>query len=458
MNTNGWDIVSACRQDDLNKLLATRMKKTPPTLKYSDGSGIAIDATFGPWEISSFGNATKLTIVLPFKSGTLKNASKFATKPTVDLAGVQMEISLDIDFVEDAKGATSNLQFQFKTAGKSAGDKTKGAVFVINADLNGALKKEDPSGNSATDLKKHIPQVLIANADKLNYALTSLNMSPSGDQAWLKPVAKHFMFAQGKKDANGKQGPGHLVVCTMVTDRTVGSKTDTIDEALTDNDNPINMAFDGPIFMRHFLMPHLADSFENPSMLEFRMTGDSVSLWLGVDKTGWKVPAECAPVDHWGTDYTPYLYPLNITLDDDELKLSANGWFDITGLADSSVTFWIKQSLTAHFDASKQSMSFKPYGETKSDYTKHIPAWIYFITVGAAALVAGIVLLVVTAVVDVVIAAVTTAVAKKVTAAGGGQAKMGNLASASISWPGSDGIEATDASLASALVISGKLK
>ncbi len=455
MDTNGWDIVSACRQDDLNALLKKRMAGKPPTLSYSDGGKIEIDVTFDPWEISSFGTDNTLTLVLPFKSGSLKNSSKFATNPKIDLADVQIEIRIQLEFVDDAHGTASNLEFQFKTAAKSPHDKTSGAVFVINADLNGKLKSRDPSGNAATEIRKHIPEVLISNADKLNYALTSLSLSPPNDLAWLKPKRKHFNFAQGKTDAHGHQMPGHLVVSTMVSDRPIGSTTATVDEALTNNSNAVNMAFDKPIFMRHFLMPHIGESFVNSSNLKFRMAGDKVALFVGLDSSGFYMPAQCKDVEHWGTGYTPFLYPLVIELDDDELKVSADGFFDVTGLADSSVTFWIKQSLKGHFNPAKQSMSFSSSGKTKSDYHKHIPAWIYIVTAGAAALVAGVLALIVTAVVDIVIAAVTTAVAKQVTAAGGGTSHMGDLAAATMAWPGSDGIEATDASLESALLIRG---
>ena len=71
MDTHGWDIVCACSQSRLNALLAKRQTATPPTLKYNDGAGTTIDATLGPWKITSFGSNNRLTLSLPITTGTL---------------------------------------------------------------------------------------------------------------------------------------------------------------------------------------------------------------------------------------------------------------------------------------------------------------------------------------------------------------------------------------------------
>lgn len=461
MDTHGWDIVAACRQDDLNKLLSKRMTKAPPSLSYSDKSGIKIDAVFDPWEITSFGTDDTLTLKLPFKSGTLKNASKFAVKPTIDLAGVQMEVSVKIAFIDNTAGTACDLKFQLKTVGKSKQDKTKGAIFVINADLDGTLKKEDSSGNSATDLREHIPQVLIANADKLSYALTSLNLVPTGERSWIKPVHKHFMFAQGAVDKQGKQQPGHLVVAMMIRDRPASSRSDNIDNALTGNSSGLNMAFAPDLFLEHFIMPSLPSSFVNKAFLKFRMKGDEIHLVIEPASTAppphITMPAECATVHHWGTGYVPFLYPLTISVDDDLMHVNASGTFDITGLADSSVSFWFKQEMKPAFDAKTQTLKFNAYGKTKSDYHKHIPAWIYIVAGVAALGVPLIVAAVVTAIVDVVVAAVTTAVAKQAAGAGGQQTKLGNLAAAVVNWPGSASVDISHADLETAFVVRGEI-
>lgn len=456
MDTQGWDVLAACRQGDLNKLLAKRMGESPPMLSYP-GAGIDIEIVFDPWQITSFGTDKTLTLLLPIKRGTLKDSGKFSVKPQIDLSGVKIEVSVQIDFVDNAAGTASDLKFQLKTAGKSRQDKTNGAVFVMNADLDGTLQKEDPSGNSATQLKEHIPQVLIAHADKLSYALTSLNMVPSSERSWIKPLVKHFMFAQGTKDKNGQQEPGHLVVAIMVRDRPPASRSDKIDDALTNSSSGLNMAFAPDLFLEHFIMPSLPNSFQNPNYLVFKMKGDKIQLAIGPVSTAPYIStaAECKPVDHWGTGYTPWLYPLTVSIDDDLMTVHADGTFDITGLADSSVSFWFTQSLKPEFDAKTQSLKFKAFGETKSDYHKHIPAWIYIVSGVAALAVPLIVAAVITAIVDVVVAAVTTAVAKQAAGAGGQQTKLGDLADALVQWPGSKSVNISQADLETAFVVRG---
>ncbi len=459
MDTHGWDVLAACRQDDLNKLLAKRMSQAPTSLSYS-GSGVEIKGEFGPWQITSFGSDNTLTLMLPFKSGTLKQSGRFAVKPQVDLTGVKIEVSVQIDFVDNAKGTASDLKFQLKTVGKSKQDRTKGAVFVINPDLDGTLKAEDSSGTSATLLNEHIPQVLIANADKLSYALTSVNLVPTGERSWIKPVFKHFMFAQGAKDKHGHQEPGHLVVAIMVRDRPAASRSDKIDNALTDNSSGLNMAFAPDLFLEHFIMPSLPSSFQNPKHVLFKMKGDKIQMVLGAMPTPPYIStaAECKPVDHWGTGYTPWLFPMTIGIDDDVMSVHADGTFDITGLADSSVSFWFTQSLKPVFDAKSQSLKFKAFGETKSDYHKHIPAWIYIVSGVAALAVPLIVAAIITAIVDVVVAAVTTAVAKQAAGAGGQQTQLGNLADALVTWPGSEAVNISHAELETAFVVRGDVQ
>lgn len=460
MDTHGWDVLAACRQDDLNKLLAKRMSHAPPSLSYTGADIEIVHAQFDPWQITSFGSDNTLTLLLPFKSGTLKDSGKFAINPQVDLSGVKMEVSVQIDFVDNAAGSASDLKFQLKTVGKSKQDHTKGAVFVVNPDLDGTLNKRDPSGTSATHLNEHIPEVLIAHADKLSYALTSVNLVPKGAQSWIKPVVKHFMFAQGKKDKNNQQEPGHLVVAIMVRDRPAASRSDKIDDGLTNSSSGLNMAFAPDLFLEHFIMPSLPDSFQNPKNLVFKMKGDTIQLAIGPMSTAPYIstPAECKPVNHWGTGYTPFLYPLTISIDDDLMTVHADGTFDITGLADSSVSFWFTQSLKPAFDAKTQSLKFKAYGETKSDYHKHIPAWIYIVSGVAALAVPLIVAAIITAIVDVVVAAVTTAVAKQAAGSGGQQTNLGNLADALVAWPGSTSVKIFEADLETAFVVRGEIQ
>lgn len=451
MDLHGWDIVSACRQDDLNKLLAKRMANDPPTLSYTDSTGIKIDGVFDPWEISSFGTDTTLTLTLPFKSGTLKNTSKFSTKPTVKLDGVKVEISVQLDFVDNAAGTASDLKFNFGTKATSPSDKQAGAVWCINADLDGTLKGEDPSGDSTTDLREHIPQVLIANADKLNYALTSLNLAPAAKQSWLKPLKKNFMFAKGPTDANGKQEPGHLVVALMVRDLPDETRTSDIDPSLVAGDSAMTMAFAKDLFLEHFIMPTLPSSFVGASSSGFIMMGDKIG------HLPFPTPLRCKDVEHWGTGYTPYLGSFFVSIDDDELATSASGFFDITGLAKSYVTFDFNQKFKAAFDASTQKLSFKAYGGANPNYEKHIPWWVYALSAVALPAVGLIVAAVVAAIVDIVIAAVTTAVSKQVTGTGGGAMHLGDLAAAIVAWPGSDAITVEKAGLDDAFVVRGKI-
>ncbi len=446
MDTHGWDLVTACSQDKLNALLATRLQKTPPTVTYSDGSGLQIAATFDPWKISSFGSDNRLTMILPIRTGSLTSSSKFAAVPQVTLDGAQIEIALDLTFVQDATGKKTDLTFNFQTPATSLSDTTAGAIWVVNADLSGVLAKADPSGAAGQALHDHLPACLIANRDGLAYAISSVNMAPVGT-SWPGPVAMEYLFVQGAKTASGGQGPGYLAVLSMVRSLDPKTRSRNIDSTLCDGNHDVCLLLHKDLFLEHHILPMLPSGFVGAQPWQFVVAGDMVMSIA---------PLICPTVTNAGTDYIPVLSSLQVAVAGDQIQADAVGLFSITGLVNSYVTFDIQQGLKCAFDAGSGGLSLTPAGPPASTYEKHIPTWIY--VVGAVALLPlGLILgLVLVAVVDIVVDTVSSAVAGKVGAQGSTTA-VGDWAFASVEWPGSTGWSVTEGGLSDSLYLRGSL-
>src|SRR6056297_1662873 len=186
MDTNGWDVVCACSQDKLNTLLSARLSATPPSVDYKDTDGNTLKATFAPWQIVPFGSTDRLKMVLPIETGTLHLENKFAATPDVTLDGVQVEIEVDLDFVDNAKGTAKDLKFNL-TAKTDAGNGATKGVGIQKIDLDGTLANADPSGTASGKLSTILPECLVANRDKLAFVLASLDLAPTGDASWMTP-------------------------------------------------------------------------------------------------------------------------------------------------------------------------------------------------------------------------------------------------------------------------------
>lgn len=449
MDTFGWDVVSACSQTKINALLAARFAANPPSIKYSDGSGIDIDVVFQPWQITSFGSDLKLTVDLPIGSGSMTDTSKFANNPNIDLAGVTIEITLTLAFVDNASGSSSDLSFNLKTAATSPADKTPGAIYVKNPDITGRLAKLDPSGIAATRLGQRVAAALVAHADKLSFALSSVNLQPS--IGWMKPLQVVHMFAEGPKRANGEPGEGYLVVAIMVRNLPAGTQANSVDPTLFDSTYDFFMLIAGDLFLEFFVLPQLSSGFApdpSGSLPIFMMAGDSV---IGMPVM------YCPEVDHWGTGYHPILASFQMLIDGQYLQTTSTGLFQITGLGSKAyVDFSMVQNASCSFSSSTGTIAFAPGPSPDPQHNMHLPWYEWAAGAAVTPILGPIVALVVTGVVDGVIAAVTQGVTNSVTSSGttGGLNGLGSIA---VTWPGSNATSVSDCGLSDAFYIRGTI-
>ena len=448
MDIGKWDFVCACTIEKLNELLAAQFKKTPASITYTETNGTVLKADFNPWQIVPGGTEQKLYIEMPINKGSI-------TSPLAqsDLSGAVPIIEVELDFFKDASTGKTNLKFNFQSKAKGPKDTTKGAIFVSNPDSNGVLKKRDASGTTATQLHDALPECLIHNKDKLDYVFATLNLTPTGDGSWLAP--KHFAYAF---QAKTKPKKNFLAVFSALTDRDVSKYSTDVDESLFDDKNDVFAAFSGPVFMEHMVMPNLPASYPGSTIKNFECKNGVISNIFAKNPIikGLRLPLKCKPVKVSLTHYYPILASLDISIESSKLHSTAAGYFDITGLADSYVTFTCRQDAEASFDASSGKLTFKSHGKPVTDYDKHIPTWLYFVAGPAILALGPIVGLIVVAIVDSIIAAVSSSVANA-TSGSSSNLAIGDVTSKAVDWPGGKKWKVTDAGLSDALFLRCKM-
>lgn len=440
METSGWDIVSACSQSKINDLLKSRMAAMPAKVTWDDKAGHTVDATFDPWQITGFGTDRKLTVELPIAQGTMTSTGKFAAFPKVDLAGVVVEVTISLVFVDNAAGTASDLSFNISHVAQSKSDQTEGAVYVKAADLTQKLHKLDPSGGVAMNLGKLLCSALVAHGDKLKYALGTVNLQPGA--GWMKPVEKAHMFAPGKAG-----GDGFLAVATMVRDLPANTRSRTLDPSLFDTGHDFFMIVAGDVFLENFLMPTLGKGFVNDPKT-FSMAGDSVVSFL---------PLQCNEVDHWGTGYHPVLNTFRLSIDGKTLNSEFTGWFQITGLGSKAyVTFSGQQNMSCSYDAKAGSISFEAAKSPDPEWHKHLP-WYEWAAAAVVAPIAGpIIAGVMVGVMDAIIAGVMAGVTDSVLQAKG-TTGLDAVADIAVTWPGSTGCRIDECGLDTAFYVRGRV-
>ena len=444
MNLYDWDAAFACSGEKLNEILAGQFKKTPASLAY-DGDGVTLQADFDPWRIVAGGAEKKLRMELPFKQGTISNPLLGSIK----LDGVVAVIEVTLAFVSNAKAGTNDLRFDLRTVAAKSGDETDGSVFVVVADRDGILKKLDPTGAAESTLHDHLAQCLIANRDKLIYLFTSLNLAPAGDASWLALKHAEYVFLTGPE---GKIG--YLAVLGVVTDRDTGKLQRKVDPSLVDYKHDACAAFAPAVFLEHVIKPNLPSSYPGSHADDFVVSGSSL-IFSGPVAIAHGHPAvlACATVDHWGTGYRPSLGALTISIAAEQLKTVAAGSFDITGLANSYVTFTTHTAATFGYDAATGKISFVPAGSPSHDYNKHIPWYLYVASLPVLPFLGLLVGAIVVGIVDGVTEAVTTGVAQKVTGGAGQNLALANWSSEAVKWPGMDKWTVQEAGLSDAFYL-----
>jgi hypothetical protein len=347
-----------------------------------------------------------------------------------DLAGVTPIMELQLGFIENvnAKGE-SNLKFNCSVVGSNPGDRTPGAVTMVTTDTSGKL-----TGMAKSILHDNLPKCLIANKDKLAYIFASIG-NPSKEN-WLTPKRFAYMYAQ---PVSGSEGA--LTVLGVTTDRDISGLQKNIDPTLMNGQYDYYFMMSPELFLEHIVMPGLPQAYGHGTNAgSFRMSGSSIvnNGNIGCDSHKWGL-----------VTYYPNLTSLNINIQSNSLHTSADGRFDITGLANAYVTFSIGSTNQFVFHPDQKTVSFDADPNPTKDYSKHIP---WYDWVGAA--IGGLVILgIVAGVMYGVTAAIASSVSSSVNT--GGNLSVAQFAPYNVGWNGLTDFDVKDAGLSDAFYMRG---
>ncbi|MDX8362984.1 TULIP family P47-like protein [Cytobacillus sp. IB215316] len=446
MDTMGWDSLYVCSIDRINKQLKNNMnqvitdfsfvKKDP---EHPDGD-VEIHGVFNPWQIELNGSNSLLWFSTPIKSGSLKIGSN----NVYDISGINPIMEMQLHFINSALNVNSTeLTFNVQIKGEKVGDSTVGAVTTVEPDSTNKINSQT-SLNTWSMLKVYLPELFIENKEKLSYVFSNINFETQNTKFnWLAPKQVNYVY---KKPSHMNEGYLSILGLTSHDDPT--QLKDDIDPTLLDNKNGIFMLISNKLFLKHIIMPELADSFGNGAT-------SSNFIYQGINRTNGKIKNKgslsCGSIKKGLETYHPKITDLTISVSDNYLISKASGKFAITGLANASVTFTITSKNKCEFNSSEMTINFIKDPKPKVKYSKHIPWYDWVVSSIGGPIVIGIV--------DLVMATVTNAVSKSVSkslALHGGTSFLGNLGVDFVTWTGSNNnFVIKDAGLSQSFYIKG---
>jgi len=428
MDTHGWDTVCVCATDQVNVGLRQHLSGLHTGFAYSDGL-VSFEGTFGPWQVVPGGSAKTVRFQTPVTSGELVLLGQ-----SYDLAGILPELDLQLAFVENQTASdVRDLVFDFRVSGSGPGDTTPGAVTTITPDASGAVPSSSPAWGALHDL---LPQLLIANQEKLAYVFASVNLVPPGAASWLAPKAFDYVYVQPVAG-----GSGYLAVLAVVTPRDTSALPRVVDTSLLDGAHALYFLISPGLFLANVVLPTLPAAYGHGAALGSFAVQDAA-----VRNTG---PLDCGSFREGLIDYYPHLDSLSISVDGNQLRSSASGAFDITGLTEANVTFSLGATNTCTYDPSGRTLSFAADPDPRHDYQVNIPDWERWIGAIGGPVVLGIVYGVTTA--------VTSSVADSVSSSlgAGADLSIASAAPVAVAWPGLSAFDVQDAGLADGFYLRG---
>ena len=336
----------------------------------------------------------------------------------------------------------------FSAVTTAPGQGPKGVDEVVELDKDGVLAGKDPGGAGKMTLHDGLAACLVANREKLAFVVASMDLTPSGEGAWLVPHHSSYCYVQG-----GAGAAGYLAVLSVVDEgRDVSKLGRNVDPALCDGKHDTCVAYHKRVFLEHVVRPQLKDGYPGATDASFLMVGDEI----------YAVPLLCCPPVRYGLiDYEPFLWSMKVAVSASHVTTEAMGSFAIKGLPDATASFKVSTSATCSYDAAGGVLSMKAAEEPKTSSSTHIPWYDYLIAGPFLLLIGGIVGAIAGVIVGVVIAVVTDAIAGKSdrqTKAESGSLALADWTAARIAWPGSERWRVDEVTLSDALVLRCTLK
>lgn len=431
MDTKGWDITYIASSAKCNENLQKNMSGLISGFDY-ENDGVKLQGTFGNWKIVNGGSDKYVHFEMPILKGSL-NVNGTET----DLTGVTPIMSIKLDFVSDPHDV--NVKKLIFSLGESIADTPTKDVFAVTVDA-----RKDPTITPEKNpaawgiMNTSLPEVFIANKEKLSYFFAQINLVPPQDSGWISPKEMDFAYL----DAN----EGFFVVFTCVETKDTSSFPRVPDTSILDTTNDLFVCISEKMVLQHLIQPGLPAGFGHgakASNFEYKAVSDVPDqMEIGQIKNVGNLSTNTA---EWGADtYYPEITSLDMTISNNHLHVVIYGNFDITGLAGASCSFTVTLNNQFSFDQSKQTFTFEKDSNPSHSYDKHIPWYDWLIV---APFFAGLVALILELVTNSVVSSVTSSISSAQ------NAKISSNLNKTVSWTGIENVTFDSAVLSQALCL-----
>lgn len=418
MDLHGWDTSYATSATAINDALAVT-DEVLDNIEFTR-DGVALHCRLGSWRIISGGAGELLHLEIPILSGCVGMAGN----PGTDLAGIAVQLEINLRFLPSDVSNHQQLNFNFQSVGVFGTPSAPGAVTplrVIDPDQRLAFQE-------GAVLCLAIAQCLVERADAISFKFAEINLvAPDTANSWLTPVECAYAFYQTG------DGDAYLVVLSSTSKRDVSGLSRKIDPALFAGSGEGYFAISKQMFLTHALLPLLPQVYPGNDASHFVYNAKH-----GVIKNS--KPVSLAGVKSGLIWYYPKLTSLTI-----EIR-GANVITKVTGVCDMylgfNCTFSVSATSHASFDSQQGSLVFSKDPNPTSSHQAKIPwyAWL-----GGA---------ITSAVIAIVVPAIAGGIA---TGLGAGLKTLGLSATGplNVKWPGMQTFTATAGHLADAFQLAG---
>jgi len=427
MQNYQWDAVFACSGAWINARLKESEKKFPASFAYEDDA-VKISGDFGSWTMVPGGTGRFIHFDTPVTKGTLLDKASGKSYP---LDGAIPIVQFQLDFVTPAgKSDQKHLKFDCRVVGKNPGDKTPGAVTVLNPDS----RKDSPIPGLVSDvLGVALAHAFIASRQELSFVFAELSLAPPAGASWL--TLKQLTYAYQQNDDNEL---GNLAVLGMLSDVSIKNIEPVFDTQLMQGGHDFGFVLAASRFFEHVLLPAMPQAYRGSNASQFS--------WDGATKISNHGNVTLDKVKVGLIWYPPVIQNLDIHLEGNLIRTTAAGRCDITGLDDAYISFSVASKNPGQYLPASRSIAFAKDPHKSITHSSHIPWWEKLL----GGLTAGIM--------NVVIDAVSLAIEDAVTGAIGNTGISSNgMGAQLVTWPGQNAITPTGGGLEDNFYFQGTL-
>ena len=369
----GWDLVAASRQKEINEAIALAYAKGLLPTDFSVdftieifGVTIKVNASgvFGPMSLAG-GTGADVDVQIPIDKGTIKGPNSYE----IDISGVVVVMTINLTYVESEVQPETGHNYDFKI------DFTNEKAFV-GIDLKNL---PDPLKSQATAIEIAMINAIRNAAAGKEYTVATVNLKGvDEDYPELVPTLCEYAFVN---DGSGNGDDNTMALMALTINTTPGAQQ-VLDGTIPDGDRAA-LILSNPVFMSYFMKPSCASGFET-DVSNFSTTPIKGQQAVTINATK-EFNAKSVTVK--GKTYHPKVTSFSAQIDKDKVELD----IDIEIVPTPGIN--LKYSVTAPYTftikvvSDGQELDLSLYKDGYKESKSVNASWWVWLLVGAASLI-----------------------------------------------------------------------